>query len=418
MTDLSLAAWLAKLEAAHPTDIELGLERVASVAEGLGLLAPDAPVITVAGTNGKGSTVAVMEAVLIADGCSPGVYTSPHLLRFNERVRIAGREVSDAELCAAFAAVEDARTAQGVSLSYFEVATLAALFVFRAQGADVLLLEVGLGGRLDAVNIIDADIAVITSIGLDHQEWLGNTIEQIALEKAGIMRAGRPVVLADPSLPGVLTERAKEVGARAVRPNAEPLPASVPDGLVESNVRAALTALALLPDTVRPDSVAKGLAGLRLSGRRERFDIAGKHYILDVAHNPDAVYKLLEYIDLTSCKKRTICVYASLADKDYEGIISLCATRFDAWFVAALPGLSRAADPARIAACLHDAGQGMISVSKNVRQALRRAQSLMEPGDRLVVFGSFHTVAEALPALQKDREKSEAQEKEQDKSAG
>ena len=403
MTDRNLQAWLQRLESAHPTEIELGLERVATVAANLGLDSPSVPVITVAGTNGKGSTVAVMEAVLIAAGRCPGAYTSPHLLAFNERIRVAGEPAGDEDIVAAFEAIEAARG--DISLTYFEVATLAALQVFARAGVDILLLEVGLGGRLDAVNLVDADVAVITRIALDHQDWLGDDLDQIALEKAGIMRAGRPVVIADPDAPATLGRRAEELGALAIEPRELEDALPLPPGLIETNVRAALAALAQLPEPPAPEAIVAGLGAVTLSGRRELRDVAGVHYVLDVAHNPDAVNKLLEYLSLNHCNGRTLCVFSVMGDKDIDAMIDAASGAFDAWFLAALPELPRAAQPSDVAARLHQAGQGMISVSKNVRQAFRRAQTLLAPGDRLVIFGSFHTVAAVMPLLDKDERK-------------
>ena len=211
MTSKTLAQWLQHLETLHPNEMELGLERVSQVADTLGLLPLSSPVVTVAGTNGKGSTVAVLESLLRECGFRPGAFTSPHFLRFNERIRVDGNEAQDEQLIAAFEAIEGVR--DGVSLTYFEFSTLAALMVFEREEVDYVLLEVGLGGRLDSANMVDADIAVITSIDLDHQDWLGDTRGVIAREKAGIMREGKPVVIADPEPPGELLEVARDRAA-------------------------------------------------------------------------------------------------------------------------------------------------------------------------------------------------------------
>ena len=210
---LALSDWLDRLQSQHPVEIDLGLERVAQVAGRLDLLRPEAKTFTVAGTNGKGSVVEVLSSLLAASGLTVGAYTSPHLLRFNERIRISGNEASDRDIVRAFEAIEDAR--RNVSLTYFEVATLAAMWLFREQGVDAQVLEVGLGGRLDAVNIVDADVAVVTSIGMDHTDWLGDDRGQIAIEKAGIARPARPCVVADLDPPDTLARRLAELGAQS-----------------------------------------------------------------------------------------------------------------------------------------------------------------------------------------------------------
>jgi len=427
MVDASLAQWLQRLESLHPKSMDLGLERVATVAGKLSLLPVSPPVITVAGTNGKGSVVATLEALLEKCGRSAGVYTSPHLLRFNERIRVAGAEVGDAEIIAAFEAIDAARG--DTSLTYFEFATLAALLVFAARNVDVLVLEVGLGGRLDAVNIVDPQVAVITAIDLDHQGWLGETRDAIALEKAGILRRGRPAVIADPMPPPALGVRASEVGASPVLQLGEAfsvetsgsswcgnlwlgpgrhrrLPPQSTGSLLPANICAALQAAVLLGQAFSDEQLQEALAAARPHGRRELVRQMDREYLLDVAHNPAAVDKMLEYIDSTPCKGRTLGLFSAMADKDIPGMLRPTAGHIDAWFLADQPGNGRAASAADIAAMLRGQGQKMISISKNLRQAFRRAQGLMGPDDRLVVFGSFSTVAGVLPLLQKDRWRS------------
>jgi dihydrofolate synthase/folylpolyglutamate synthase len=422
MTEPALAAWLTRLEALYPQPIKLGLERVAAVANTLGLLPVAVPVITVAGTNGKGSVVAALEALLLRAAVPVGVYTSPHLLRFNERIRIAGEEAADAEIVAALEQVEAARGE--VSLTYFEYTTLAALLLFRAHAVQVVVLEVGLGGRLDAVNIVDPSVAVITSIALDHQEWLGDSLEQIAVEKAGILRAGHPAVIAAREPPGLLAA-VEASGAQACWLGREfgfadageqwqgwlqtstgarrQLPAVGNPALLPSNLCAALQALELLSLPAADTDITAVLPALQPPGRRQRLSVAGLELILDVAHNPAAVERLVEFIDASPCNGKTIAVFSAMADKDIRVMIDTAGERFVAWFLADQPGNARAAQAAAIATLLREAGQGMISVSKNLRQALARARSIMAPGDRLVVFGSFHTVAAAMSWLAKER---------------
>lgn len=429
MNKASLTQWLQRLETVHPKAVDLGLERILTVAHSLQLLPVKTPVVTVAGTNGKGSTVAVLEALIGVAGYRAGVFTSPHLLRFNERVRVAGVEASDAEIVNAFAVIDQARGS--VSLTYFEFAALAALLIFDAKELDFVILEVGLGGRLDAVNIVDASVAVITSIDLDHQGWLGQSRGEISREKAGIMRRGRPVVIADANPPPELLACVAEVAASPVLYLGREFSASsvaglwqaqlrTPDGaartlaattngsLLPENIAAAVQASLLLGIELSDDCVAAALAKVSAVGRRERRQVAGRDYVLDVAHNPASASKLLEFLDATPCNGKKICIFSAMADKDISGIIDTTAGHFDAWFLGDQPDNRRAAEAVEIAALLDDKGQAMVSISKNLRQALRRAQGVAGEGDRVVVFGSFYTVAAILPLLDKDHSKYEA----------
>ncbi len=423
MSSATLADWLARIEQLHPSEIELGLDRVRGVAEQLGLLPVEVPVVTVAGTNGKGSTVAVMEAVLTGSGTLTGAYTSPHFLRFNERIRVGGEEASDDGIVAAFEAIEQARG--GVSLTYFEFATLAALHVFRARAVDVVLLEVGLGGRLDAVNIVDADVSVITSIALDHQDWLGDSLEGIAREKAGILRAGRPAVVSDPAPPGSLWEAASEVCAAPVYRlghefevestgawrfrldgGEREVSARVNEALEPANVAGALQALSLLGRL--PVDAGEALDQAAPEGRRQALKVAGRHYVLDVAHNPAAVGKLVEYLSASDCNGRTIAVFSVMRDKDAAAMLEGALGAIDAWFLADQPDNPRAAGAEELASLLRERGATLVSVSDNVKQAFRRAQSVQGEEDRVVVFGSFFTVAAVMGQLAKDEKRSGA----------
>lgn len=429
MSKPSLELWLQRLESIHPREIELGLERVSAVARKLGLLPVPQPVVTVGGTNGKGSTVAVLDAVLRESGYRTGTFTSPHLLCFNERIRVDGVDVSDAALVEAFEAIDSARG--DISLTYFEFATLAALIVFRACAPDVLILEVGLGGRLDAVNVVDPTVAVITSIDLDHQAWLGDTRGSIAREKAGIMRAGTPVVVADPDPPWELMRCIDAVGARPALFLGREFTVAVEQGrwqgsitgaqgathrlysvengsLLPENVCAALQAAALLNIDISSEVLHRVLANAAPPGRRQLRRSGGRDYVLDVAHNPASVSKLHEYLSVNACFNKTLCVFSAMSDKDIRGMVAAADGCFDAWFLADQPGNNRAAAAADIAAVLRGSGETMISVSKNLRQAFRRAQRVAAEGDRLVVFGSFHTVADILPLLDNDEHQHEA----------
>jgi dihydrofolate synthase/folylpolyglutamate synthase len=426
MNNASLAQWLERLETLHPKEIDLGLDRVSSVARKMNLLPVTVPVITVAGTNGKGSTCAVLEAVLEQCGCVVGMSSSPHFLRFNERIRVGCNEVPDELIITAFEQIEIAR--DDISLTYFEFATLAALWVFREQPVDVVVLEVGLGGRLDAANMVDATVAIVTSIALDHQDWLGDTREQIALEKAGIFRAGQPVVIADPQPPASLLAKAIELGVEAQcvgrdflvteegtggwtgtlrngDGSVRSLPAGLAKPLLPVNMGAALQALLLLGEDFSDTQLHDALARIKLRGRLEHLEIGGRHYVLDVAHNPASVENLLKYIATSSFSGKTISLFSIMSDKDVRAVARACSGYFSAWFLGDQPGIARALGAAESADILREEGNQMISVSKNIRQAFRRAQTVMSEGDRLVVFGSFSTVAAVQVLLEKDARK-------------
>jgi dihydrofolate synthase/folylpolyglutamate synthase len=419
----TLAEWLAYLETLHPRAIAMGLDRVRVVYARLGL-SFDIPVIVVGGTNGKGSTCAFLEAILRAGGYRVGVYTSPHLARYNERVRIDGKPVDDSALLAAFAAVEQARTraSPATPLTYFEFGTLAALLLFRQAPLDVLVLEVGLGGRLDAVNLVDPDVAVITTIDLDHQEFLGDTREAIGAEKAGILRAGRPAVCGDAHPPASLLAQAQRLGAPLHRLGHEygyvdertqwryrgpggdrfglPIPA-LRGRYQLANAATAMATLGLLAKRLPLDAGALrgGLAQVTLAGRFQV--LPGRPTIvLDVAHNPHAARALAETLGDMGFHPRTLAVFGMLADKDIGGVVDAMRARVDRWFVASLPG-PRGTTAAALAARLHECGvdASAVVVCDDVADALARARNEAEDADRIVAFGSFLTVAAALAAL-------------------
>ncbi|TSA12702.1 MAG: bifunctional tetrahydrofolate synthase/dihydrofolate synthase [Betaproteobacteria bacterium] len=414
----NLAGWLAYIEQQHPQAIALGLERVVRVRDALGL-APCLPIITVAGTNGKGSTCAMLEAILRAAGFRVGLYTSPHLLRYNERVRIAGREADDAELVSAFTRVESARSAVGgdTRLTYFEFGTLAAIDLFLRSAADVLVLEVGMGGRLDAVNAFDADCAVLTSIGMDHMDYLGATRDAIGYEKAGIFRAGTPAVVADPTPPESVLAHAQTIGARLIRIGQDfgyeresclwsfwgpsgrttglALPA-LPGAIQLQNACAALAALDTLRDRlpVTPHALRQGLAAVELPGRFQMIPGAPQ-LVLDVAHNPQAAAVLAQNLADLGLNSGTTAVFGMLRDKDIAGVVSLLATQIDRWYVCTLapPRGARASD---LAQALRQAGVHAVREFENPVKAYAAACSGAAENDRIVVFGSFHTVADVM----------------------
>ncbi|NPC57328.1 bifunctional tetrahydrofolate synthase/dihydrofolate synthase [Caenimonas soli] len=421
----TLQDWLAHCESLHPKTIEMGLERVQAVATRMGLRF-DCPVITVAGTNGKGSTCAMLEAIALQAGYRPGVYTSPHLVHFEERCRIHGEIVAQQDLVPHFERVEAAR--QGVTLTYFEFTTLAIMGLMAASGLDLAILEVGLGGRLDAVNIVDADCAVITSIDLDHMDYLGPDRESIGREKAGIMRTGRPVIVSDPVAPQSVLDRAVEIGAdlwtlgrdfnfsgdkqqwawagRGRRYSGLAYPAlRGANQLI--NASGALAALEALRQSVpvTAQAVRNGLAMVELPGR---FQIVPGQpaLVLDVAHNPHSVAALAANLDAMGFYPTTHGVFGAMADKDLGPMLAKVGPLIDRWYFTDLP-TPRAESAAHLLAKWQaqnkrtDVGA---STHGDPMEALRAAVAAADPADRIVVFGSFYTVGgvlkDGLPRLQ------------------
>ena len=408
----ALKAWLDRIEAQHPAEIELGLARVAAVAGRMGLLPAPLPVVVIGGTNGKGSTLAFLEAALTAAGHTVGAYTSPHLFRFNERVRLAGLEAADDALIAAFHRVEAAR--EGTPLTYFEFATLAAMAVF-AEQADIALLEVGLGGRLDAVNIWEPTVAVVTSVALDHQAFLGADREAIGFEKAGIFRSGVPAVCGDPDPPRsvlagggddlrcigrdfALTDAGGEVWWRGDGQAVGPLPATGAPYQAR-NAATAIAAGQCLPAGLAPRSEhwRTALAGVRLPGRAQR--MAGEPPVwLDVAHNPAAATELARLLAKEPVPGETYAVFGAMHDKDVEGIRAAMAPVVNRWYpcgVSGDRGLSGEALCARLPAAPLAEGAPFADAASALEAARRAAR----PGrDRIVVLGSFLMVAAVLEA--------------------
>jgi dihydrofolate synthase/folylpolyglutamate synthase len=420
----TLDAWLTHLETAHPVGIDMGLERISRVRDAL-QLSFACPVITVGGTNGKGSTCAILESILLRAGYTVGCHTSPHLLSFNERARVNGESASDTELLPHFEAVEKARTslAEPPSLTYFEFTTLAIMLLFASRGLDAVVLEVGLGGRLDAINILDTDCAIITSIDIDHTEYLGDTRDKIAFEKAGIFRAGKPAICADPLPPQTLIDYAQKIGAdlwlfgkdfryegqagserqqwnyvgRTLRRSALAYPAlRGANQLI--NTSAALAGLEALRDRlpVSAQDIRLGLANVELAGRFQV--LPGKpSIVLDVGHNPHAAAVLAQNLGNMGYFPYTYAVFGSMRDKDIAGVLAHLKREIDHWCVTDLP-TPRAASAAQLEAALHDAGVAegpdssvtrFASPAEAFQDALKRASD----NDRIIVFGSFYTVA-------------------------
>ncbi|MET0379064.1 MAG: bifunctional tetrahydrofolate synthase/dihydrofolate synthase [Spongiibacteraceae bacterium] len=413
--------WLAWMEAHHPRQIELGLDRIRTVANRLSLTPNAAKVITVGGTNGKGSCAAFLENILRAQGYRVGVYTSPHLLAYNERVRIDGDVVGDADFCAAFRAIHAA--ADDVSLTYFEYGTLAALWLFSQTALDVWVLEVGLGGRLDAVNLIDADVAVLTTIDLDHQDWLGDDRETIGREKAGIFRRDRLAICVDAQPPQSVLDTAAQVGAKlltlrdgidvavhadhwrwqsvlAGAPVYDDLP--LPSLPLPSAV-AALTALHALAIVIDRESIQRGLIQTHLPGRFQRFERDGVEIILDVAHNPQAAHYLAQRLRDTSVT-RTLAVFELMQDKDAAGIVSALHAQIDGWYIGELADNPRAAKSATLTKIMREQQVEAVHAYPSVDMAFVAALAAAHAGDRVVVFGSFFTVAAVLHRVMADSE--------------
>ncbi|MCX9155140.1 bifunctional tetrahydrofolate synthase/dihydrofolate synthase [Niveibacterium sp. 24ML] len=418
MSQKSLPDWLDYVERQHFRTIELGLDRVRAVCSAL-QVKQLVPVILVAGTNGKGSTCAMVEAMLRAAGYRVGLYTSPHLVRYTERIRIDGAEVTEAALCEAFEQVERARGE--VPLTYFEFGTLAAWQVFDGAALDVLILEVGMGGRLDAVNVFEPDCAIVTGVALDHMDFLGTTREQIGFEKAGIFRAGTPAICSDPNPPESLVAHAKAIGAdlrligrdfsfagdrqqwsfKGVQSRRNSLAYPALRGANQLlNASAALAALEALSERlpVSMQAVREGLMHVELTGRFQV--LPGRPgVILDVAHNPQSVGVLAENLASLAYAPETYAVLGMLGDKDIRGAITLIAPRIDHWLLCTLPG-PRGLSADALAAHLRAIGvSGDIELTDSPSAGLKRAKERATADDRIVVFGSFLTLADVLPTL-------------------
>ena len=429
----TLADWLAHLEGLHPkgqAGIELGLERIRQVKAALGQV-QHCPVIVVGGTNGKGSTCAYLENIIDRAGYKVGCYTSPHILAYNERVRLNGVPVDDAALCAAFAKVEVARLATGVALTYFEFGTLAAWEVFAAADVEAAVLEVGLGGRLDAVNAYEPDVSIVTTVALDHTDWLGPDRESIGFEKAGIFRAGKPALCADPQPPQRLLDHAATIGAdlRLIgrdfgfeRPGAEAAENRLQwrwwcrsgDQLIRRslaypglrgptqllNAAVALAALEAIADKlpVTMQAIRPGLIETELSGRFQV--VPGKPAIvLDVGHNPQAVKVLADNLSNMGFFDRTYAVVGMLSDKDIAGALAPLRDRVDYWYLATLSG-PRGTPAETLAGIVRASGLGgEILCHDTPAAAMQAARGRAGESDRILAFGSFYTVAGALEVL-------------------
>ena len=413
----TLNEWLNYIEALHPKSIAMGLDRVRDVANRLNLQ-PTFPIITIAGTNGKGSTCAMLEAIYALAGYRVGAYTSPHLQRYNERVRVSQENISDEDLCAAFNAVEAARG--DVALTYFEMGTLAAVWHFVHMDLDVAILEVGMGGRLDAVNVFEPSCAIVTSVDLDHMEFLGDTREKIGFEKAGIYRVNIPAICGDENPPKSLIDYATLIGANLHLINRDFSVKKMSDGLAfcANNVAINLPILALSGDfqhtnaacavsavqhltahlPVSQANICAALGAVTLMGRFYHIQ-SNPSVIVDVAHNPQAAKSLAHNLQTTPCTGRTLAVFAMLADKDIEGVMSELTPQISAWYLADIHNM-RGAKAKDLQVKLNKIQENASSqLHKNVAQALCAAYKEAAKNDRIIVFGSFYTVADAMATV-------------------
>ena len=414
MSPRTLDQWLDYQLQQHPKAIALGLERTRLVAERLGVLRPAGKVVSVAGTNGKGSTVAFLEACAREAGWRTGAFTSPHILRYTERIRLDGEDVDDAHLIAAFERIEAAR--QDIPLTYFEFGTLAALLIFAESALDLAILEVGLGGRLDAVNVVDADVAVITTISLDHTDWLGETRNLIGAEKAGIARPERLAVVGDRDAPaGLLNALAShQAQVQQLGHDFDAIELDSPQWCYRDNTvewtlpmpalaaacqrdNAACAVRALRALGVTEADCRQGIAKARASARLQRVS-QSPDIVLDVAHNPQAATQLARWLDAHPIDGDNLAVFAALGDKDASGIVAQLGPRIDHWHLAGLQVAGRSQSAAALHARIGD-WPARQTLHDTVIDALSAARRGASERDRILVFGSFHTVAEAWQVL-------------------
>ena len=421
---MRLDEWLTLQESVHPKTIDMGLTRVASVARVLGVDKPRCPVITVGGTNGKGSTVAHLDALLRATGARTGMFTSPHFLRYNERIQVGGVEASDEELVAAFERIDAARGS--TTLTFFEFNALAALVIFAERAVDVAILEVGLGGRLDAVNLVDADVGVVCSVGLDHRDYLGDTFDLIGAEKAGIFRAGRPAVLGTADMPSTVYAAIASLGAHPVvagkdfnfRVNdTDPRwsyaglqlrmqdlpPSALPGSIQYTNAATALAALEALGGVeLNERVVTDALSMVKLPGRFQTVQVGAVEWILDIAHNEPAAAIFASHVAERAAATahasggagRTLAVVGILGDKDAAAIARIVGPVVDHWILCSLEG-ARGTSAADLEPRMQLPGTKM-TLADSVEEGCETARATAKPGDRVLVFGSFHTVGPAL----------------------
>jgi len=414
--------WLTWLEQQHPShEIDMGLERIRLVSKRLLCDAPIAKqIITVAGTNGKGSSVAFLTSILAQTGLSYASLTSPHFVRFNERIQFQGVPIDDASLCASFERVNRARydsdADDGVAtiLTYFEFNALLAFDLMQRADLDVAVLEIGLGGRLDAVNLIDADVAIVTSISLDHMDWLGDDVGFIGREKAGIYRTNKPAIVGALDCPSTVAQYAHEINAQCMQngvdfkvegntwSNTSGLTIELPETpLPAMNMAAVVQAVSCLTFDINPADIIVGLDKARLIGRFQRLEWQGKHVILDVAHNPQAAKNMANTLAKEACEGKTIAVLAMLADKDYQQVIAELSSSFDYWILASSEGV-RGLSSSELANQMakNDIAAHYVATCDTPVQAFNQAILMASKKDRIIVFGSFVTVGAVLALIE------------------
>ena len=417
----TLSEWLDWQEKLHLSSIDLGLDRVSKVAEHLSLTTLQMPVITVAGTNGKGSSVAMLDSIYRQANYKTGCYTSPHLMHYNERIAIAGKPASDADICEAFEAIDSARGE--ISLTYFEFGTLAAAYLFHKHKVDLAIFEVGLGGRLDAVNLWDADLALISNIDIDHIDWLGDDREQIGVEKAGIMRQGKTIVSGDPNPTLSIQSEAKRIGAPLLQQGKDfnwkhnegdlfwhlntpgtdnlklPMP-SLKGRFQLNNASMVVTAVQSFQHTlpVNIKSIEQGLSNASVIGRLQKLGECPE-LLVDVAHNPQSAGALAEFLNDNPAPGKTVALFSALADKDLNGILKPLVGAFDAWHIVPLEG-PRAQDTHVLREKLQDYGvNGAIETHNEFNTAIKMLQNTLNCEDRVVAFGSFLVVSGFMQGL-------------------
>lgn len=416
----TLEQWLSFIEQLHSKTIDMGLERMKKMIEIMDIRF-DVPVFIVGGTNGKGSICSYLEHILLEQGYNVGVHTSPHLIRFNERAKVDGQYISDEDACRYFAEVEKARGE--MTLSYFEYTLLALLKLFQERNLDAVILEIGLGGRLDAVNTVEPTVSVIASIGIDHTAFLGNTREEIAWDKAHIYRANKPAICGDKNPPSTLIDYAKEIGAclevagkdftgvkisedtwnyQGPKWQLQGLPMPAMKGVYQiNNASAALAALEAVEDKIKVDrsSIESGLKKAVLSGRFQKLQ-DNPEVIVDVGHNPHAAIQLAETLKVNPSKGKTYAVFGMLSDKDRSKVCSIMASSADYWLLSDLPGVRGGkAEDLKNFLLKEGVKDHQIEIFESVERAVQNALKVAESADRILIFGSFVTVSEALTAL-------------------
>ncbi len=414
----TLADWLNWQETLHLSEIDLGLNRIREVARKLNLLSPDFPIITVAGTNGKGSCVALFESILNAQGYNTGSYTSPHLIDYNERIKLNSINTSDSLIVEAFEEIDNAR--DGISLTYFEFGTLAAMLIFKQQKIDVAILEVGLGGRLDASNLWDTSLAIITSIGIDHVDWLGDNREIIAVEKSGIMRKNTPVVCGDLDPPHAIAKKAKQIGAKLSQINNDfsyhknddntwnwegfnksytlPLPALAGEFQL-NNSATVIAGLVTFNNVLEVDSnnIKQGLKNVSIIGRLQTIH-QKPNWIIDVAHNPHAAKQLAKHLNSNPITGKTIALFSILKDKDIDQVISIMDLNIDEWHIVELEGSRSTRINNLEKAITKQNSNKIVKTHQNFLDACKSLKSTSNLQDRVVAFGSFLVVSEVINA--------------------